>query len=122
MNHQPPTERELKRLFPHITQSCLRRTLGAVEDTKRKPSPKPALGGQPSQSKSRPPSLDLRITIVSCRHRLLDDDNLVAGAKPLRDAIARTFGLDDADKRIRFEYGQVLTQGEEGTVVKLERR
>lgn len=51
----------------------------------------------------------------------MDDDNAIAGLKPLRDAIARMFGLDDADSRIRFEYGQCRTDGDEGTIVKLQR-
>lgn len=61
------------------------------------------------------------VTIVSFRRRLISDqDNLVAGAKALRDAIARWLNVDDADRVVRWEYGQVQTAGEEGTVVRIE--
>lgn len=60
----------------------------------------------------------LIVGIISFRGREIDDDNLVAGAKPLRDAIAETLQTDDGDKRIRWEYSQVETRGNEETIVK----
>lgn len=66
-------------------------------------------------------SVEIIATLVSCRSRELDDDGNVAALKPLRDAIAETLGLDDADKRIRFEYGQVESKSEPGVLVKITR-
>lgn len=63
----------------------------------------------------------VRVTLVNFRRRLLDGDNLAGGFKPLRDAIARWLGLDDSDKIIEWEYGQQLTQGQQGTAVRIER-
>jgi len=60
------------------------------------------------------------VSLVSYRRKELDSDNLVGGLKPLRDAIANSIGIDDGDKRIRFEYGQIVTTGHEGTMVKIE--
>lgn len=60
------------------------------------------------------------VTIVSYRRKLLDGDNLQGGAKSLRDAIADTIGMDDADPRLKFEYAQVITTGKCGTAVKID--
>jgi len=67
--------------------------------------------------------LAIRVTLIACRHRLLDAHDAVEYAdKPLVDAIAATLGLDDADPAITWEYGQVRTSGEEGVIVKIETR
>ena len=65
--------------------------------------------------------VEVVVTLVSVRRRELDDDGNVAALKPLRDSISETIGLDDGDKRIRFEYGQCETRGEQGVIVKIER-
>lgn len=62
-----------------------------------------------------------RLQLIALRNRLLDDDNLAASYKHLRDAIADSLipGLAPgaADGWFRWEYGQVGTTGEEGTIV-----
>lgn len=58
------------------------------------------------------------VTMLSCRRRLLDDDNLAAGFKPLRDAIAETLGIDDGDPRVRWEPRQIESTKEE-TIVRI---
>lgn len=60
------------------------------------------------------------ISFVVLSQQQLDDDNLQGALKPLRDAIAAYFSIDDNDGRIRWEYGQSETKGEEGVIVKLE--
>lgn len=60
------------------------------------------------------------ISLVVFRHRPCDDDNLQFGCKWLRDSVAATLGLDDADKRIKFQYGQIVTRGKEGVLVTIE--
>lgn len=67
---------------------------------------------------SGPQGVALRITLIAFRKRLLDQHDTVAYSfKPLTDAIAFTLGLDDADKRLRWEYLQVVTRGRTGVIV-----
>ena len=47
-----------------------------------------------------------RVTLHRRGKRMLDDDNLQGGFKAVRDAVARVIGVDDADKRIKFDYSQ----------------
>jgi len=54
---------------------------------------------------------------VAATYRRLDGDNLAAGFKPLRDAIARIFEVDDNDDVVEWQYGQVRCSVEEGTIV-----
>lgn len=65
-----------------------------------------------------------RVLLLRVAHRELDDDNLTASLKHLRDAIADSLlpGLPAgrADAFFRWEYGQCETRGEEGVVVKIE--
>lgn len=63
----------------------------------------------------------LVVSLVVFRRTPVDDDNLSGGLKWLRDAIARSLGIDDGDRRVRFEYAQLATTGREGTAVKIER-
>lgn len=53
-----------------------------------------------------------------------DGDNwrggIEASLKPLRDAIARSFGLDDHESTIAWEYRTVEAEGEEGVFVRVE--
>lgn len=74
---------------------------------------------QPARKK-RCNRLSIVVTIVSFRHRLLDDDNLPSAFKGVRDSIAKAIGLDDGDKRFKWEYRQVETIGTKGTLVTIE--
>lgn len=47
----------------------------------------------------------------------MDSDNFIAGAKPLRDAIAKSLGVDDGDPRLRWSYGEALSPGPAGVLV-----
>lgn len=96
--------------------------MGGLAPAKREPSQKPALEQKPRARQGSKGGLVIRCAIITFRHRLLDDDNHVAGCKPLRDAVARMFGLDDADARITFTYSQHRSDGEQGTAVVIERR
>lgn len=61
------------------------------------------------------------ITVIAFRRRLLDRHDAVAyAAKPLTDAIAERLGVDDANERLTWKYEQFKTDGEQGTVVKIE--
>ena len=90
--------------------------VGALEAAKPKPAEKTLDGVAKKQDRSRT-SLEYRVALIARRNRICDDDNNVASFKPLRDAIARSLGVDDGDGRIKFEYSQVETNGAEGCIV-----
>lgn len=50
----------------------------------------------------------------------IDDDNLTAGLKPLRDAVAESLGVDDGDPRVEWETEQVQTRASEFVLVRVE--
>lgn len=58
------------------------------------------------------------VVLISLRKRLITDatESLPVGFKYHRDAIADELGLDDSDKNITWEYGQVRTSGPEGVL------
>lgn len=116
--HLPDNVSEaIKRLNPQIYGG----PMGGMAPPKREPSQVATLEQKPQARQSRQRGVVVVVTIIACRHRILDEDNAIAGAKPLRDAIARTLGFDDADPRIRWQYGQQRTDGEQGTIVLVER-
>jgi hypothetical protein len=93
--------------------------VGRLENPKRQPD---------KRSDQKDPGVEVlqdsvayRVLIISCRHRLCDaHDNLRTGAKPLVDAITATLGFtSDDDRRLTWEYGQVISE-REGTIVKIE--
>lgn len=107
------------------------------ESTRRRnPHLYPAVGGVAPEQRQQPAvsaleqiiqkrqkgkgSVEIYVTLISCRRRELDDDGNVAALKPLRDAIAASIGIDDGDGRIKFEYGQCEVHGEQGVIVKVE--
>lgn len=95
--------------------------VGAVPDTERQRDNRQAVGNSVSDEKGREKRLVYRVHIISVRSRLLDGDNLTTGAKFLRDSIAETLGLSDAEgSGIEWEYSQCLTRGEQGTLVTIE--
>lgn len=97
-------------------------------------SPELGLGGlepaKPQQNPARPldhgvptrESREIRLVISLTRfgRRKLDDDNLAGAFKPLRDACSKDLGANDADPRIRWEYGQIETRGRCGVMVRIE--
>jgi hypothetical protein len=52
-----------------------------------------------------PPYIQIRLTRLSSGE--LDDDNLRAALKSVRDGVADAFGMDDAkNSKLKFEYAQ----------------
>ena len=99
----------------------LRDDLRAVETTQPKLAPLPALVRGEQVAADGPRRVAVRVHLVQLRRRLLDaHDNLAFAAKPLVDAIAASLGVDDADPRIRWEYAQAKTRGQEGVIVRME--
>lgn len=110
---------ELKSRKPHLFD------LGQVQPKIAKRQGERALVSESSRRQTRKCGLAhsgplARVTLTSFRRRELDGDNIVGGFKPLRDAIARWLGCDDSERFITWEYGQVMTKGEVGTVVRIE--
>lgn len=89
-------------------------TVGAVQ---REQDPQPALDTHVQREQAPGKALGYVVSIVVFRKRLLDDDNSVGSVKHLRDIIARHIGLDDGDERVKWQYSQVRTDGEPGTLV-----
>lgn len=100
---------------------CKVTALAGLDNPKREHPSVQALAGSTPAKARRKTSVVICVEIVRYGVRALDEDNLIAGAKPLRDAIARSLGVDDADKRIRWRYSQVLTECSTGTLVRIER-
>lgn len=64
----------------------------------------------------------VRVHLISFRRAgtPLDRDNLIGGAKQIRDQIARWLGLDDNERFIAWEYSQCETRGRKGLAVQIE--
>jgi len=91
--------------------------VGGLGDTQRQCDPLPALEQGKKAQRGRKARVVICVKIISIRKREADLDNIVAGAKPLRDAIAKSLGVDDGHKRIRWEYDTVVTTGATGTQI-----
>lgn len=94
--------------------------VGAVGAPKREQGQGAALDKKPPRIKKRKGRLLVVVTLIACRRREADTDNSIAGLKPMRDAIARSLGVDDGDERVRWCYGQCRTDGETGVIVRIE--
>jgi hypothetical protein len=117
------TRDQILKLWPNASESTIRKNLDVC----------PVAAGQPEQIALRPldkgvqkrqkgkGGVQVVVSLVTCRCRELDDDGNVAALKPLRDAIAEVLQIDDGDRRIRFEYGQIESRSECGVIVKIER-
>lgn len=91
-----------------------------LERQKSQPDPPGALDRKLARRPRRKASPVVRVTIVSCRRDYLDSDSLGTSHKGLRDEIAAQLGVDDGNPAIEWEYDQILTRGETGTMIKLE--
>ncbi len=54
-----------------------------------------------------PQPLPCIVALIRIAPRRLDNDNAVAAMKHVRDGIATRLGVDDADPRVQWQYGQV---------------
>lgn len=111
--------------FPqHVQERILRdnpnlRALDSVETKVTKPAFAPPLVSRIAERKSGASGVVVRVVfIVACKRRL-DDDNLQGACKPLRDSVAASLELDDADPMIEWEYQQTGARHEEGVLVKI---
>lgn len=116
---------EIKRLFPNASESTIKanerlenRSQPMAELVRPKPQHREVqtLESRASKQDKRQARAGIcRVLIVRYGRRRLDDDNWIASAKGLRDAIAAQLGIDDGDPRIKFDYEQVITKGAIGT-------
>ena len=106
-----------------------RRPVGALAPGQPQPQPAGALDeptpprrrrarglgrGTPAESRG-----GLQFDLVAFLRLRLDDDNLTGGLKPLRDAVAQSLGIDEADPRLRFVVHQCPGAGPHGVVVRI---
>lgn len=105
-----------KRRNPHLYGN----QVGKVEASQSKPAPVQTLVSGKQKQQGGPRRLGIVISMCVHRRRIVDDDNNVGSCKPLRDAIAKSIGLDDGDKRIAWQYTQLPTRGSEGIQVTIE--
>ncbi len=75
---------------------------------------------RPKSEQNQVPALDEGFKARKKRRYRLVIDNLPSAFKGVRDGIAKSIGLDDGDRRFRWQYRQVETAGEEGTLVTIE--
>lgn len=113
--------------LPHQISEATRRrnpeifgALGGLPATQRERDTVPSLEQKPQRKPKVQGTVAVVVTIVAYRKRLLDDDNNTGSLKHLRDCIAESMGVNDADKRVAWCYGQVQTRGKPGTLVKIE--
>ena len=98
-----------------------RAPVGAVAPEAQQPVRPRSLDCQKPRREKRKGRVAVVVSIIAFRAREIDEDNLIAGLKWLKDSIAATLGLDDGDRRIRWEFGQCETRGEQGVIVKIQR-
>ena len=91
-----------------------------MEASQPKPTATQTLVGLRQKQQKSKRGLEVIVTLVAVRRHLLDDDNNTGSLKTIRDSVAKTIGIDDGDSRIKFEYGQSKTDGEEGVIVKVK--
>jgi hypothetical protein len=112
---------ELKRMFPRCSKSFLEVNAAGVSDAKPKQiAPRALDGGLPGKGES---AQRARLRITRCARRLLDQDNLYGGAKPLIDCL-KSSGLieDDSPEHIELIVRQERVESidEERTEIEIE--
>lgn len=125
------TTAELKRLYPNASESTIKANERLEQAEANHSQPVAELVRSKPQHReiqtlaSRPPKQDqrqaragiCRVLIVRYGRKRLDDDNLTASYKGLRDSIAQHLQIDDGDPRIKWNYEQVTIKGATGTHV-----
>lgn len=106
-----------KKRNPHLFPQAGGAGAGGLASPERKSDPVRALVTRPKVQRGGKGRLAVCVTIIALKRRFIDDDNIAAGAKALRDAIATSLGIDDADKRVRWQYGFAQTAGPDQTIV-----
>lgn len=96
--------------------------LGGLPQPERQQNPIPALDQKPTREPGGKRGVAIVVTLIRCGPKELDGDNLQTSFKSLRDAISKSLGVDDADRRITWQYRQCPGRGQQGTIVKIDCR
>ncbi len=116
-----------RRLNPHLFKAeaekaaCVEPMAGLVRSEPQHREVQTLASRSQKQTGRKEGALVCRVLIVRYGRKILDDDNLAASYKGLRDHIATLVSVDDGDSRIKFEYAQVVTRGITGTNVVISR-
>jgi hypothetical protein len=94
--------------------------LGSVATSRSERNKVSALDGRGKARRQRTGRVVILVSLIALRRRILDEDSAMFALKPLRDAIAASLGIDDADARIAWQYGQQITKGKQGVIVRIE--
>lgn len=110
--------------LPERYQAQARAQLAAVATGRTPRQPEPAEGETLGDQGGHPPMLvdparPLAVRLVRVGGRPLDDDNLAAGYKPLRDAIASAFGRAGDSEMDGWRWAYAQEPGEIGTRVEV---
>lgn len=108
-----------RRIDQADAEQNVRHVVGGLEAASPERNKVPPLVGTVKARRQRKGRVVVRVVIIACRARLLDDDGAIFAAKPIRDAVCASLGIDDADARIQFRYGQVQTDGDQGMIVRI---
>jgi len=107
----------------HSKAKALVKSVGGLATPKPEPDQVRALDRKSSALKRRKGSVVIICTFLTFVSRRVDSDNFGSGPiKPLRDAIAKSIGVDDGDSRLKFEYSEpIFTRGATGVQVLISR-
>lgn len=86
---------------------CHPSRVGRLLPTQPKQDAVPALDQKPEVRKGPIVGVVVHVVIIRRGPKPLDDDNLAFAYKGLRDAIAWSLDVDDADPRIKWNYSQI---------------
>lgn len=110
--HGNPTAPSRRRLDPGQRVEPVR-VEGPPPEKKGGPG---GLGGSgPGGARKRIPAVHgkapvVLVTLIRLGPRRIDTGNLETGFKAIQDEIAASLQIDDADSRIEWEYGQMVSQ------------
>lgn len=90
---------------PVRTQSITNQRIHHMKLARQKRSERDAVSWSWRQARPQV-KLPMVVKLTRVAPRELDDDNLVASCKAVRDQIAAELDVDDRDKRIKWEYAQ----------------
>jgi len=112
-----PNHRKVHEYYAKFKTNYDAQPVGELRHTERKPDTLPALDRSKKAHRRSKRGVVICVKIISVRRRPTDLDNCIAGAKGLRDSIAKSIGLDDNDPQLRWEYDTIITTGATGTQV-----
>jgi len=117
------TRNEILRRFPNAKESFIRLNLDGDGVGAVSPSVSQSVGRErATTTHSNQERIPFRVVVslINFRRVELDFDGLVGAFKHIQDAVSKSLHLDDGDKRLKWQYQQLQTSGEEGVLVRVE--